>query len=142
MKFKLLTASLALIIANTAFAETNAPTSCPFPSAFKNIAITNVMKDEDGSWLGVEWKNNFGTTNEWTFAVGDIEAESAGDALVQVNTTINELSYQQGPIKGGNDNITMWICIYSTPVKAFAAATITPAMSPEMLKASRILQKR
>lgn len=142
MRFKLLATSFALLITQAALAASPAkPTSCPAVDAFKNTGISSVMKDEDGSWLGIEWKNQFGTENEWTFAIGDIKADYASEALSKSNAVIASLVYDKGPIQMGTGQDPMWMCIYSSQGR-FAGAAVTPARTPEISKLARLMQRR
>ena len=147
MRFKLLTASLALLISQTALATPAKPSTCPSVDAFKNTGISSVMKDKkDGTWSGVEWKNHFGTENEWTFGVGNIKAGSASEALSKSNAAIAGLVFSEGPIQLGHDQDQdqdpMWMCVYSSQQAAVGGVAITPAMTPEISKLSTLMQRR
>lgn len=99
------------------------------------------MKDEDGSWIGVEWKNHFGTENEWTLGVVDIKADFVSEALAKSNAVIASLVYNMGPIQMGTDQDPMWACLYTSQGKVSSIA-VTPAMTPEISKLARLMQRR
>ena len=143
MRFKLVTATLTLLITQTALAAAPAlPTTCPTVDAFKNTGVSYAMNDEDGTWDGIEWKNHFGTENEWSFGVVGINADSASEALSKANAAIPGLVFKQGPEKMGTEQEPMWICMYSSPAKEFGGVAVTPAMTPEMSKLTRLMRSR
>lgn len=138
MKFKLLAASVALLITQTALANGHInPTSCPTVDAFKNTGVSSVMRDKDGTWVTIEWKNRFGTDAEWTFGVGNITADSQSDALAKGNAAIAGLVYKSGPVQMGSEE--MWACIYQDSNSAAFGITVTPALTPEINKVVKLM---
>lgn len=143
MRFKLLTASLALLITQTTLAATPVePSTCPSVDAFKNTGVSTVEKNEDGLWVGFEWKNYYGTENEWSFMISNIKASFASEALSKANAVIADLEFWRGPFPISTDpNDPMWVCMYGAQGK-LAAYAITPAMRPEISKLTKLLPRK
>jgi hypothetical protein len=143
MRFKFLIAALTFLITQTALAAAPViPTTCPTVDAFKHTGVSYALSDEDGTWDGIEWKNNFGTENEWTFGVVGINADSASEALTKANATIPGLVFKQGPVKMGTGQEPIWLCMYSSSVKEFGGVAVTPAMTPETSKLTRLMHSK
>ena len=139
MKFKLLTAAVALVITQSAFAATQQqPTSCPSVDAFKSTGVSTVMQGQNGKWAGFEWKNNFGTNQEWTFAVGEFVGQNPNDILVEANLAIHTLSLVDGP--SAIDGTNAYVCLYQGQTAEGIA--ITPAISPDMNQISKYLRRK
>lgn len=143
MLIKLFTASLALLFTQAALATNlDKPTACPSVDSFKNTGVTSFMRDDDGTWETLAWKENFGTEREWTFVTGDIIADFASDALAKGNATISGLQYQYGPTNMGTDTEPMWICVYQNANTGAIAGAVTPTPTPEIRKITSFMHKK
>lgn len=143
MRFKLLTAAFALLITQAALAADHInPTSCPSVDEFKNTGVSSFMRDDDGTWETLNWKDGFGTTLDWTFVIGDISADFPSDALAKGNAAISGLLYKYGPVNMGTDTDPMWYCIYQNPNNGVMGGAVTPHVDPESGKITKFLHKK
>ena len=143
MKFKLLAASFIFLITQATFANAHVnPISCPTVDAFKQTGISSAMRDQDGTWITLEWKNRFGTENEWTFGVGNITADYQSDALAKGNAAIAGLAYKYGPVQMGSEQEPMWICLYQDANNGVYGSAFTPALTPEISKLAKFLHRK
>ena len=124
MKLKALTATLALIAAQSVYAQ-QAPTTCPDVSAFRSTGVSSAYQMQPPLWVGVEKKNFYGTDNEWTFVVGEFDAQNATDALAQANAAISTLSYVSGPKQ---ITLGVWMCDYEDQDQNISGTAISPAL--------------
>lgn len=145
MKVKIILASAALVAAQTVFAASQEPASCPTIASIQSVGVSSTYHEpEKGTWIGVEWKNKFNTDFEWTFGVGEFDSDD-GDVnkiLEQANKAISRLSAGAGPMQGKDENgKPAWVCYYQGRHEIYAMA-ITPAVSPQFaLKTMRSISK-
>jgi hypothetical protein len=143
MKLKLFAISIALLMTQSTFANNNAnPTSCPTVDAFKNTGVSSVIRDTDGTWITLEWKNQFSTEFDWTFMIGNIAADFPSDALAKGNATISGLVYQYGPVEMDPVKQQVWYCVYEDPATEMMAVAMTPPAIPEINKMVKLVHKK
>src|SRR5438876_154696 len=103
---------LAFIFHQAAFAMPPQPIRCPSVNAIQSVGIQIVEQTQSGTWIAGVLSNNYDTTDNWTFAVGEINARNSDDARVKAVDSLNTLSFQSGPISV--DEYNVWGCLYST----------------------------
>lgn len=145
MNVKIILASAALFAAQTVFAASQAPTSCPTTASIKSVGVSSTYHEpEKGTWIGVEWKNKFNTDFEWTFGIGEFDSDDGdvGKILEQANKAISRLSTASEPMQGRDEKgQPAWVCYYQGSHGIYGMA-ITPAVSPQFaLKTMRSIAK-
>ncbi len=104
MKYKLLTAALTLIAAQTAFSAVIAdPFPCPSVRTLKSVGVSSVMWHPLGGpgeeWAGIERNNNYYTGVDWTFIieVSGLKDKPKNEILASTNAAISNLILEGGP---------------------------------------------
>lgn len=140
MKFKILAATAAMIVAPSVFAMSQQqPTACPEVSAFGQTGVTITAQDQEGRWFGLQPKSNFNTNTEWSFIIGAFDARNTSEALAKANAAIPTLTYLGGPEQLGQN---MWMCMYQGADQETFGATITPALvDGDMQKYVRFMRR-
>ena len=146
MKIKLLTSTLALLIAQSSLAASgNDPFTCPSVDTLKSIGVSSISKDDDlpsNEWLGVELSNRYGTNDYWTFAIGGFEGKDRSEILAKANAAISTLTLEGGPFLSRRGENTEWVCDYaSSDGSAKFAVAITPPLNLNAAGLSKLMRK-
>ncbi|MBN9226944.1 MULTISPECIES: DUF4949 domain-containing protein [Legionella] len=130
---KLSTFAAALVLAGSAFAI---DTGCPDLSAIQAEGIT--MADLIGNDYYISYSlSNFGTSSNWGFAIGPVQADSDEDALDTSNQILNNMTTPGFPLELDRDVL---VCLYDTGNPyIYSIAVRDYAISPMKLK--QYLQK-
>lgn len=107
-------------------ANTTKPTSCPSVPALQAIGSIDTVKEND-QWYGAVKSNNFGTQDQWTFAIGSFSATDENDAKQQALNAISSLTFITGPVAFNVEGQDRWVCLYKDS-SGHTAGTITPVM--------------
>ena len=127
MKSKLLVAASLLAISVTASAMPAKPKACPSASALHDVGLSReivVRNDRDQTWIVGHLRDNYGTKNDWSFLVANVQADDEDDAYNKANESLNSLSFAQGPV--ALEQISKWACVYNTS-EGYLAVSVTPA---------------
>lgn len=122
MKSKLLL--LGLVLSQTAFAGMPPkPASCPSASAIQAVGVNAYEAgDTPGTWIVGVQANNYGTPNNWTFAVLNIPAPSGEAAMKIAKAELSTIGANTPPEASP---IGLWICLYQVKGGYWTAA-LTP----------------
>ena len=102
MRFKLLSAALALLMTQSALAaKPSQPPTCPTVDALKVVGVQTTSYDGPAAdrVLGVTLKNTYGTADEWTFVIGYFRDDVKSNVLEKANAAVATLELTQGPSK-------------------------------------------
>jgi hypothetical protein len=131
MKFKLISASLAVLFSSAVIAGNlpPKPNHCPSVSALKAVGV-NAARTMDNDWVAFQSGNRYNTNAEWWFGVG-AGATNAKDAVTQGNAAIGSLQ-QQGEMESFDDETSGagWACIYLSNSAFAVAVTPTSTVPP------------
>lgn len=127
MKAKLLVAATLLAVSVTASAMPAKPKKCPSASALHDVGLSRdivVQNDKDQTWIVGHLRDDYGTKNDWTFLVANIQADDEEDAYNKAKDSLNSLSFAQGPV--AIQQISKWACAYNTD-EGYLGISVTPA---------------
>jgi len=115
--FKLALIALPALFASTVWAT---QVSCPDAAEIQNVGITIAKMHHDNYTVGTF--ANYGTPQTWGFAITNVTAVSAPDALAKANAALASVTLTKGPIYTAAEGIT--ICNYSVS-SGYNATAIT-----------------
>jgi hypothetical protein len=101
-------ATLSLLSQPVLATQSSEPTQCPSVAAIKSVEL-NYAAQYSSRYNAIN-VNNYGTTQNWIFGIGDIPADSAADALYKAKTALTTLNGNPIPLYDSDDK--RWICIY------------------------------
>ena len=125
MRLRLLVAPVVLFITQLVNATPSPkPVSCPTDLAIKKIGVSAIAQDRADTWMAVELKNNYGTSDEWTFMITAFKGNTPEEILKKANEALTKLYFTDGPIQNGQK----WFCTYLTGSDPFIVGmAVTPA---------------
>ena len=126
MRFKLLTAAIALLITQSALAASDKQIPCPSVDALASVGVSEPMIYR-GQAFGVEWKNDFNTKEVWTFVVGPLNVRSEDEIVKYANFHVSKLTYAGTSVMSGYYTR----CEYEGPFGGVGAVAITPVVHPD-----------
>ena len=88
------------------------PGVCPAVSAIKPIGVSHSTRQVAKMWFAGRRNNLYGTSDQWTFIVGNIAAANTTDAFDKAMVGLKTLSFQTGPFYDVQWN--RWFCLYNT----------------------------
>jgi hypothetical protein len=124
MKLKLISAILFLSFSQQGMAAYPKPESCPSVAALQAVGVSYMVKESD-FWYGAVDSNHYGTSDNWTFGVGDFWVSDESEAKQQAITAMGLLRFQKGPIP--LEGSVAWMCSYNDQAGHWAVA-ITPTL--------------
>lgn len=120
-------ASVVLLVAPIAEAQSiPQPQMCPSAANIRAVGVSrNTIQDGNGLWITGRRNQAYGTTNQWTFLLGNIPASNISDAYNKAAAALPSLILLVGPVK---DTLGRWSCVYNT-AQGYMAVTITPPIA-------------
>jgi hypothetical protein len=115
---RLLSFLIILGFCSQTFAMPPKPVACPKAALIKAYGLTYTDFDE-GSYT-VFQINDYGTRHLWAFALGEINASSAQEALSIGYTVLNSVNGNPRPTAIPSENV--WACIYTNNSGIFSIA--------------------
>ncbi|KTC78994.1 hemin binding protein Hbp [Legionella cherrii] len=125
---KLSTFAAALVLAGSAFAI---DASCPDLSALQAEGISMAEQIGNDYYIGYSM-SNFGSSSEWGFAIGPVQADADEDAVDASNQILNNMTTPGFPLEL-DENVL--VCLYDTGNPyVYSIAVRGYAISPMKLK--------
>jgi hypothetical protein len=122
---------IAFFMQSAYSSDTNTrPATCPSVEAIQLATINFAANSARQGWLGLNLRNKYDTSEEWSFMVMLGYAENAQDAIEKANAAISQLKFVDGPIeRDWHDNKPRWQCLYNADgtLPYYFAMAETPA---------------
>lgn len=127
MKGKLLSALITVSLSNITLAAALQPNHCPGAVEIINVGLDRAVVDQDrrGTWAVGYRSAAYGTKQNWTFAIGRIQASNADEAYARAAGALPTIQFTGGPKY--IPQMKRWMCQYSTAA-GFEAAAVTPVI--------------
>lgn len=117
---------LSCILLTSAYASPPMPASCPDVMMIKAKGLSNnLAQDSNGNWYAGRNAEFYGTSQKWTFVIGNIFAKSKVEALAEAYEALQSIVYVSGPTKAPSEK---WLCLYSNP-EGFPTGAIYPPIN-------------
>lgn len=97
------------------------PLTCPDVSAIQNVGVSHTTLQIDNRWFAGRRHQAYGTTDLWTFLLGNIVAMTSVDAYNKAVQALPTLTFRMGPFTSSDH----WVCLYNTDVHNLPAVAIT-----------------
>lgn len=102
---------LSIILLSSAYALPPKPPACPNVIEIKNKGLSNnLAQDSNGNWYAGRTSEFYGTSQQWTFVIGNIFAKSKVDALAEAYEALQTIVYVSGPDLAPSQK---WLCLYT-----------------------------
>ena len=101
------------------------PNMCPAVGAIKPIGVSHATRQIAKMWFAGRRSNLYGTSDQWTFIVGNIPAKNKTEAFNAAMVGLKTLSFMSGPFYDVQWN--RWFCLYNT-ANGLPALAINPTI--------------
>lgn len=135
MKAKFLAIFGLVLIGNIANAnQLVPPVACPTVAALSAVGVNQAVPVEN-MWVMYQWKDKFGTADDWSLYVMAMGYDQANPAEIipEINAKLINVKFTEGPVEQHKGNHTKWACTYELDEKDNAdvpryllAVTLTP----------------